>query len=111
LKLDSSAAGHVDQGETYEQTGMRELHEELGLSAPIKQVLRIPASEMTDFEHVVLFKAITDEGPLPNPEEILWGGFMPPDRLSELMGEDPDDFVPAFILLWQAFQTIRGASA
>jgi 16S rRNA (adenine1518-N6/adenine1519-N6)-dimethyltransferase len=109
LKLDSSAAGHVDPGETYEQTGVRELYEELGLRAPIEQVLRIPASEKTDFEHVALFKAATDEEPLPNREEILWGDFMPPDRLSELMGEDPDDFVPAFILLWQAFQKIREA--
>lgn len=103
LKLDSSAAGHVDPGETYEQTGVRELREELGLSVPLKEVLRVSASEKTDFEHVVLFKAITVEEPTPNPEEILWGGFMPADRLPEMMAEDPQDFVPAFVLLWQAF--------
>ena len=32
-KLDSSAAGHVDPGETYEETAIRELQEELGIQS------------------------------------------------------------------------------
>jgi len=52
---------------------------------------------------VMLFKVETDLEPAPNPEEVQWGGFMPPEKLSALMQESPDDFVPAFILLWNEF--------
>jgi len=103
LKLDSSAAGHVDPGETYEQTAVRELQEELGITAEIKQVLWVAACEQTDNEHVMLFKVETDVEPTPNPEEVQWGGYMSPEKLSVLMKENPDDFVPAFILLWNEF--------
>ncbi len=102
-KLDSSAAGHVDPGETYEQTAIRELEEELGIKAEVKEVLRVPASEETDNEHVVLFEVMTEAEPSPNAEEIQWGGFMSPERVTQLMEETPDDFVPAFILLWRKY--------
>src|SRR5512143_213495 len=55
-KLDSSAAGHVDPGETYAETAIRELQEELGIRAEVKEILRVPASEQTDNEHVALFE-------------------------------------------------------
>lgn len=109
LKLDSSAAGHVDPGETYEQTAMRELEEELGLHAELKQIVKIPACEKTDSEHVMLFEAITDEEPSPDAEEILWGGFMSPDSLTALMEQDPDDCVPSFVLLWQIYRAGKTA--
>jgi isopentenyl-diphosphate delta-isomerase type 1 len=102
-KLDSSAAGHVDPGESYEQTAIRELGEELGIKAEVKEVLRVPASEQTDNEHVVLFEVTTESQPLPNPEEIQWGAFMSRECVTKFMDEDPDDFVPAFIMLWRKF--------
>lgn len=100
-KLDSSAAGHVDPGETYEQAAIRELQEELGIRAEVKEVLRVPASEQTDNEHVVLFKAVTELEPVPDPEEIQWGAFMNCDQVTELIEDTSDDVVPAFILLWR----------
>ncbi len=102
LKLDSSAAGHVDPGETYKQTAIRELQEELGIEADLEEVLRLPASKETDREHVALFKTVTGQDPVPSSDEIVWGGFMSPERLSELMSDDPGDFVPAFVILWRA---------
>ena len=103
LKLDSSAAGHVDPGESYEETASRELQEELGIAATIEKILWVAACEETDNEHVMLFKAETDLEPAPNPEEVKWGNFMSPEKLSRLMNETPDDFVPAFILLWHEY--------
>jgi isopentenyl-diphosphate Delta-isomerase len=102
-KLDSSAAGHVDPEETYAETAIRELREELGIQAEVKEILRIQASEQTDNEHVVLFEVVTESEPAPNPEEIQWGAFISREKVTELMDEAPEDFVPAFILLWKKF--------
>jgi isopentenyl-diphosphate Delta-isomerase len=102
-KLDSSAAGHVDPGESYEQTAVRELREELGIPAEVEELLRLPASHVTDYEHVRLFRVVSDEKPVPNPEEVQWGRFLTREHLSHLMEEMPEEFVPAFIVLWKKF--------
>lgn len=102
LKLDSSAAGHVDPGETYQQTAVRELHEELGIEAEVQEIFRVSASEITDNEHVALFRVVTQQEPTPCPDEIVWGAFMSPDRLTRIMQDEPGDFVPAFVMLWRA---------
>jgi len=107
LKLDSSAAGHVDPGETYLPAAVRELQEELGIAADLEAVLRVAASEKTDNEHVALFTVVTDRTPSPNPEEILWGGFMSRHDLSTRMAAAAEDFVPAFILLWNELLKVR----
>ena len=103
LKLDSSAAGHVDPGETYEQTAIRELEEELGIQAAVTEIFRVAACPETDNEHVVLYQVTTELEPRPNPAEVQWGGFMKPEEITILMKATPADFVPAFILLWDEY--------
>lgn len=107
LKLDSSAAGHVDTGETYFEAAERELHEELGIRPGLVAALSVLACPKTDNEHVVLFEAHSDLPPIPNQDEILEGVFMDPTQLSHLMRKDPDDFVPAFVLLWDLYMKSR----
>jgi len=104
--LDSSAAGHVDSGESYEAAALRELDEELGIRAPLEEVLRVKACAITDNEHVVLYAAVTDVEPVPNLEEVQWGAFMTPDHLTEVMKETSEDFVPAFVHLWQEYRGV-----
>ena len=41
---DSSAAGHVGAGEEYDETAVRELREELGITAELTRLAKIPAS-------------------------------------------------------------------
>lgn len=105
--LDSSAAGHVDHGESYEAAALRELQEELGLRVPLREILRVKASPVTDNEHVVLYTGMTDTDPLPNPDEVQWGGFMTPDELTAAMLRTPEDFVPAFVYLWSEYRKDR----
>ncbi len=105
--LDSSAAGHVDPGESYERAAVRELQEELGITAPVERVLRVNACPVTDNEHVVLYAAKTDEEPVPSADEIQWGGFMMRDSLTNRMKKEPEDFVPAFVHLWNEFQKLE----
>lgn len=102
-KLDSSAAGHVDPGESYETTAIRELKEELGVDADVTEVIHVPPCPMTDNEHVVLFTVTTDREPVPDADEVESGAFMTPEDLSDLMEREPTDFVPAFVLLWREY--------
>jgi isopentenyl-diphosphate delta-isomerase type 1 len=103
LKLDSSAAGHVDPGESYATTAVRELEEELGIRAEIHEILRLRACPETDNEHVVLFEGVTDSEPIPDKDEIASGEFVPVEKLTSVMDENPEDFVPAFVLLWREY--------
>jgi isopentenyl-diphosphate delta-isomerase type 1 len=107
--LDSSAAGHVDPGESYEWAAVRELQEELGLTGQVEEVLRVNACPVTDNEHVVLYAVKTDGEPAPNSDEIQWGGFMMRDSLTNRMKEEPEDFVPAFVHLWNEFRKLERA--
>jgi isopentenyldiphosphate isomerase len=106
--LDSSAAGHLDSGETYDSAAVRELSEELHVHTEVEQVLKVVASDVTDQEHVILYRALSDEHSLPEPDpsEIEWGTFVAADRLTKRMEEHPEDFVPAFIYLWKEYQKI-----
>ncbi len=105
--LDSSAAGHVDPGESYDEAALRELFEELGVKTEIRPVLKLKASELTDMEHVALYEARTDDPMLPNEEEISWGGYMTPEELSQSMESNPTDFVPAFVHLWAQYGALQ----
>lgn len=104
LKLDSSAAGHVDPGETYLQAALRELYEELSIRSCLREALRLTPSRETGYEHVVLYETFTDARPVINVDEILEGCFMKPEELSTKMKEDMRDFVPAFCRLWTSYR-------
>ena len=77
LLWDSSAAGHVDAGEEYDAAAMRELQEELGVSAELKRIVKLPASDQTGQEFIWLYRASHD-GPFElAATEIEYGAFFP----------------------------------
>ncbi len=104
LKLDSSAAGHVDPGESYFDAAKRELFEELGITDGIEHLLNVAACDITDNEHVGLFAAFTDAIPQINESEVLSGSFMSPDELELDIESNSSDYVPAFVHLWIKFR-------
>jgi len=100
---DSSAAGHVDAGEDYDAAASRELREELGVSAELTRVVKLPASEKTGQEFIWLYHARHD-GPFELARsEIDYGEFFPTDVVSDWVKARPDDFAPGFVECWQAF--------
>ena len=68
-RWDNSAAGHVDNGETYEQAALRELNEELGLKATDLQKVADYYVEVTDdwrrMKRFTRYYKITLQDPLP----------------------------------------------
>jgi 16S rRNA (adenine1518-N6/adenine1519-N6)-dimethyltransferase len=100
---DSSAAGHVDAGEEYDAAAHRELQEELGVSAELTRVVKLPASEKTGQEFIWLYQARHD-GPFELARsEIEYGEFFPTDVVSDWVTARPDDFAPGFLECWKAF--------
>jgi 8-oxo-dGTP pyrophosphatase MutT (NUDIX family) len=100
---DSSCSGHVDSGEDYDQTAVRELREEIGLvlTAPPARLFKMDACEETDAEFVWVYRCHSD-GPFQlHPDEIDAGDWFAPERVSRWIEEKPGEFATAFMLIWR----------
>ncbi len=104
---DSSAAGHVDAGEDYDEAAARELQEELGITAPLRRVVKLPASERTGQEFIWLYEG-RHEGPFELARsEIELGDFFPKKLVTAWLKARPGDFAPGFAECWKAFLARR----
>jgi isopentenyldiphosphate isomerase len=104
---DSSASGHVDSGEHYDATAVRELREELGLrvALPPKRLFKIAACEETDQEFVWVYRCHSD-GPFDlNPDEIEHGGWFEPETVARWLAERPQEFASALPMIWRMHGT------
>ena len=104
-KWDSSTSGHVDCGEEYDATAMRELGEEIGLfrTQPPARLFKIDACLETGWEFCWIYQC-TSEGPFVlHPEEIETGAWFTPEAVTKWVDEKPRDFASAFVLLWKLF--------
>jgi isopentenyl-diphosphate delta-isomerase len=102
---DSSCSGHVDSGETYDETAVRELQEEIGLkiNSPPQKLFKIDACEETDAEFVWVYRCKND-GPFQlHPDEIETGDWFAPEFVSKWISEKPEEFATAFVLIWKMF--------
>ena len=100
---DSSTAGHVDAGETYHQAALRELQEELGVSAPLKKIGKLESSPATSWEFVEIFSGHHD-GPFHLARmEVETGAFFPISKIQAWFSSRPQDFTPLFRLIFPRF--------
>ncbi len=89
---DSSAAGHVDAGEEYDEAARRELEEELGVGAALERMVKLPASERTGQEFIWLYRG-RHNGPFRLARsEIDYGEFFPVEHRERLAGGAPGRF-------------------
>lgn len=99
---DSSASGHVDSGEDYDSSAVRELGEELGLKVAFvpQRLFKLAACSETDQEHVWVYRCAA-EGPFRlHPDEIETGGWFTPEAVNAWLGARPEDFASALRYLW-----------
>jgi isopentenyldiphosphate isomerase len=105
---DSSSSGHVDSGEDYDTSAIRETDEEIGLhlSACPQRLFKIAPCSETDQEFVWVYRCEA-EGPFSlNADEIERGGWLTPEELQRWMAERPQEFATAFRLIWE--KLLRG---
>ena len=97
-KWDSSTAGHVDAGESYEESARRELREEIGIECPIEKIGKLPCSAATGWEFIEVFRG-RHEGPFRlAPMELETGAFFPLDKIRAWLHRNPEDFSPVFAM-------------
>lgn len=97
LLWDSSAAGHVEAGQTYDATAPREVAEELDVEAACTRIGQIAACAETGWEFVHLYRA-EHAGPFRlAPAEIDSGAFFTLDQIDRWTRARPQDFASGFL--------------
>jgi 16S rRNA (adenine1518-N6/adenine1519-N6)-dimethyltransferase len=109
LVWDSSAAGHLEVGESYATCALREVKEELGVEvAETHKVADVPATERTGWEFVEVHSA-HHNGPMRYaPDEIETGEWFTPAQVIEWINARPQDFASGFIECWHAWEERHG---
>lgn len=100
---DSSAAGHLDPGETYAECAARELEEELGIrdAGGLDMLCKLTASAETGYEHCTVFRCVHD-GPLTlQAEEVDEGRWVWPAEMDRLVKEPQSGLTPAVRRIWR----------
>lgn len=107
LKWDSSAAGHVNTGQAYEETAIREIEEELGVQTDVHFVSKIEPCEETGHEFVALFEA-RHSGPfrLP-PSEVEYGEWFTFPQIDAWTAARPEDFAPGFLKCLEIWKRLK----
>jgi 16S rRNA (adenine1518-N6/adenine1519-N6)-dimethyltransferase len=94
---DSSAAGHVDGGETYGEAARRELGEEIGIDCPLEKIGRLACAPETGWEFIEVFHG-RHEGPFRLAAlEVETGAFFPLEQVRAWLERSPADFSPVFV--------------
>lgn len=106
----SSASGHVSAGEDYDTAAPRELEEELGITTPLERLHKFAARAETCFEHTVLYRTICDEELRVDENEIAAVDFVSVAEASSRVFANPNNFSPAFRLLFDWFTHAEGIS-
>ena len=104
-KWDSSASGHLDAGEEYDDCAVREVREEIGLvlAATPQRLFKIAACRETGWEFCWVYRCAS-EGPFTlHPDEIETGEWFAPDAVTQWVNDRPQDFARAFVLIWQKY--------
>lgn len=100
LLLDQSAAGHVDEGETYKEAAKRELFEELKISGVELRPVAV-SFRTTDFYNGI-YKAIVPDDVVINfdPVELAGVFWYDTNQLAIEMKSEPEKFTPDFKGVW-----------
>lgn len=106
---DTSAAGHVDWGESYDECAFRELGEELGIESPSppRFLFKLPASAETGWEFIQVYRVV-HSGPLRlDPGEIDECRWFDANELDSWVYDSGIGLTPSFRLIWLSYRNRR----
>lgn len=99
---DSSSAGHVESGESYDACVVRELEEEIGLrlAHTPARLFKLEACPQTGMEFCWVYRCEA-EGPfVPDPEEIIEARWFEPAEVDALLECTPQQLSGSLRLIW-----------
>lgn len=109
---DSSAAGHLNAGEGYESTAVRELEEEVGIKdAEVEEIAQLAPCENTGWEHVRLYLARHDGAVRFPCSEVESGEWFSLPQINEWLQARPQDFATGFSECWKVFHAKMNQAA
>ena len=99
---DSSAAGHLNPGESYHQCALRELEEELGIrhSEKLTLLFKFRASADTGHEHCTVFRCVSDSPVSLQAEEVDEGKWLSPGEMDYWVDNRGPLLTPAIRRIW-----------
>jgi isopentenyldiphosphate isomerase len=103
---DSSAAGHLNPGESYHACALRELEEELGIrhTGPLTCLFKIPASNETGYEHCTVFSCLSDSTLVLQPEEVDDGKWLTAEEMDDWVTSRTARLTPAILRIWDRYR-------
>lgn len=106
---DTSAAGHVDVGEDYLSSAIREAKEELGINIEnlIQLLFKLSPTQQLGMEFIKVYQCIHN-GPFNlNSDEIDEGRWFSIDSVSKRVLKNDQGLTETFKVIWRQFQTIK----
>jgi len=103
---DSSVAGHVDSGETYDACVVREAAEEIGLqlAAVPERLFKFDAEQQTGMEFFWVYRTVAGGPFVLNEEEIEQARWFDPGELDRLLASGDPLYTPALLKIWDRFR-------
>ena len=101
---DTSAAGHVDDGETYETCAPRELHEELGVTADLIPLFKLKPTVDLGMEFIQVYRC-RHNGPFTacsdEIDEIRW---MDMSEIDMQVNQQDASMTETFKIIWRRYR-------
>ena len=106
---DSSAAGHVDDGESYNSSAPRELQEELGVNANLLPLFKLNPSAELGMEFIQVYHC-QHNGPFVLAiDEIDEGRWITCQEADQRVVDNDDTLTETFKIIWRRFRTDNNA--
>ena len=108
---DSSVAGHVDAGETYDACCVREIQEEIGIELEEipKRLFKLVASPQTGMEFCWVYRLVTDLKLVLDYTEMETGQWVTQAQVDQWLSDSAEDFADSFHLIWRHFSQRKEA--
>lgn len=103
---DTSAAGHVDDGESYDSCAPRELSEELGVTAELQAMFKLEATPELGMEFIQVYRC-RHNGPFEiAKEEIDEGAWLTESEVTARVDQNDTQLTETFKIIWRKYRQL-----